>query len=251
MGAVCIMAPIFLIYIIVNKIKTVIKKEFVMKHVSWKVISLAMLLALFGQWAVADDDADKGEEKTQVEPIELIINFKIAGNFTGQTENGAIYTIGGPGYAPDDIDKNGEISDEIEAKRLVTYLEGAQITFSGDPQAPVVRFSCVSGSCNMNFLEGSVLTSDAGVPLEGRAINMWGPVVRSPDFDPVNGVFPIRILGCGGLKGVGTTGRYAGMVGSICFNGQLNFDTKNPMVLTGSSKCTITLHTPMEGVRIP
>lgn len=103
----------------------------------------------------------------------------------------------------------------------------------------------------MTFKDGSVLTSDAGVPLEGRAINMWGPVVNSPDFDPVNGIIPIRILGCGGLKASGLAGRYAGMVGSICFNGQLNFDQNNPMVLTGSSKCTITLHTPMDAGMIP
>ena len=219
-----------------------------MKNVSWKVISLIMLLAGFSQWAVADDG---GKGKKQVEPIELLINFKIAGNFTGQTADGAIYTIGGPGYAPDRIFKNGEISDRIKEKRLVTNLEGAQITFSGDPQAPVVRFSCIPGSCNMTFKDGSVLTSDAGVSLEGRAINMWGPIVNSPDFDPVNGVMPIRILGCGGLKGSGPNGRYAGMVGSICFNGQLNFDQNNQMVLTGSSKCTITLHTPMDPSMIP
>lgn len=103
----------------------------------------------------------------------------------------------------------------------------------------------------MTFKDGSVLTSNAGVALEGRAINMWGPVVNSPKFDPVNGIFPIRILGCGGLKEVAGKGRYAGMVGSICFNGQLNFDQNNQQVLTGSSKCTIALHTPADPSMIP
>jgi len=220
-----------------------------MKNVSWKVIGLMMLLAGLSQWAVADDG---GKRKSQVEPIELLINFKIAGQFTGATTAGeAIYTISGPGYAPGDIFKNGEISDKVKKKRLVTNLEGAQITFSGAPTDAVVKFSCLTGSCNMTFKDGSVLTSDAGVPLEGRAINMWGPIVNSPDFDPVAGIIPIRILGCGGLKEIAGQGRYAGMVGSICFNGQLNFDQNNQMVLTGSSKCTITLHTPMDPSMIP
>lgn len=230
-----------------------------MNNILWKAFGFTLLLAGFGQWAVADDD---GEKKHQYEPIELLINFQIAGNFTSATQEGAVYTIGGPGYAPGKIFKNGEISDKTKKKRLVTNLEGAQITFSGDPQAPVVRFSCIPGSCNMTFKDGSVLTSDAGVALEGRAINKWGPIIMSPDFNPDpnyipnpltgpdEGVYPIRILGCGGLKGSGTVGRYAGMVGSICFNGQLNFDAGNQLVLTGSSKCTITLHTPAPGVVI-
>jgi len=217
-----------------------------MKNIAWKVIGFIALLVGFNQWVMADD-----HKNAQVEPIELLINFKIAGNFTGQTADGAIYTIGGPGYAPRKIFKNAEISDEVKAKRQVATLEGAQITFSGSPTDPIVRFSCVPGSCNMTFKDGSVLTSDAGVSLEGRAINLWGPIVNSPDFDPVNGVMPIRILGCGGLKGSGPNGRYAGMVGSICFNGQLNFNMQNQMVLTGSSKCTIALHTPADPSMIP
>jgi len=42
------------------------------------------------------------------------------------------------------------------------------------------------------------------------------------------------------------------MVGSICFNGVFNFDisdpTKIPATLTGSSSCTIVLHTPMQSL---
>jgi hypothetical protein len=79
---------------------------------------------------------------------------------------------------------------------------------------------------------------------------MWGPVFKSPAFDPT-GVAPIRILGCGGLKETSGQGKYAGMVGSICFNGTLNFSAADPLVLTGGSKCTITLHTPAPGTQIP
>ncbi len=217
-----------------------------MKHVSWKMTALLVLIGI-APWAVAD------EEKRQVEPIELLINFQIAGQFTGftATQGLPIYTIGGPGYAPGKIFKNGEISDRIKAKRQVTELQGAQITFTGMQTDPILRFTCLPGSCKMAFKDGSVLTSNAGVALDGRAINMWGPIVNSPRYDPLNGVFPIRILGCGGLKEVAGKGRYAGMVGSICFNGQLNFDQNNQQVLTGSSKCTIALHTPMDPSIIP
>lgn len=218
-----------------------------MKYVAWTFALFAMALVGFAQSVIAD------EEKKQVEPIELLINFQIAGQFTGftATQGLPIYTIGGPGYAPGKIFKSGEISDRIKAKRQVTELKGAQITFTGLQTDPILRFTCLPGSCNMTFKDGSVLTSNAGVALEGRAINMWGPVVNSPKFDPVNGIFPIRILGCGGLKEVAGKGRYAGMVGSICFNGQLNFDQNNQQVLTGSSKCTIALHTPADPSMIP
>ena len=195
--------------------------------------------------ANADDDDDG--YAGQVEPVELLVNFQVGGQFTGFTSVGeAIYTIGGPGYAPSRIFRNGEVSDQIIKERQVAVLEGAQITFAGDPNARVVRFGCLAGSCKMTFKDGSVLVSNAGVALEGRAINKWGPVVKSPNFDPVNGIYPIRILGCGGLKEIAGKGRLAGMVGSICFNGMLNFNKFNQMVLTGSSKCTLALHTPAD-----
>ena len=54
-----------------------------MNIVFCKRLLLGLVLMCPGQWAVADDD--KGEEKSQVEPIELIINFRIAGQFTGAT----------------------------------------------------------------------------------------------------------------------------------------------------------------------
>jgi len=123
-----------------------------------------LLLSIFIPQANAHEDIPKH----QVEPVELLIDFQIGGNFTGITPGGeAIYTIGGPGYAPKKIFKSGEISDKIKEERQVTVLEGAQITFAGDPAAPVVRFGCLPGSCKMTFNDGSVLISDAGVPLEG------------------------------------------------------------------------------------
>lgn len=107
-----------------------------MKNFPWKSIGFTLMFVGFGQWAVAD--VENGKKRHQFEPIELLMNFQIAGNFTSATQKGAVYTIGGPGYAPDKIFKNAEISDKIKEKRLVTNLEGAQITFSGNPQAPVV-----------------------------------------------------------------------------------------------------------------
>ncbi len=188
----------------------------------------------------------------QTEPVELLIDYQISGQFTGVTGQGQpVYTIGGPGFAPWYIFRSGEIIDITLPWREVAVLEGAEITFGGQPNDPVLNFTCLPGSCTMTFDDGSVLESDAGVPLQGRAINMWGPVVNSPDFDPVAGIAPIRIMGCGGLKEVANKGRLAGMVGSICFNGVLNFNQNNPLELTGASKCTITMHTPADPGSIP
>jgi len=193
-----------------------------------------------------------GIAHSQTEPVEYLIDFKISGQLTGMTPEGLpIYTINGPGFAPLWIAGSGEITDYTPDWRKTADLSNGQITFSGTPTDPVIRFTCLKGSCNLNLKDGAVLTSDAGVPLEGRAINMWGPVVMSPDFDPVNGIIPIRIMGCGGLKEIAGKGKAAGMVGSICFNGALNFNQADPTQLTGSSKCTITLHTPADPASIP
>ncbi len=193
-----------------------------------------------------------GHKHSQTEPLEYLIDFKISGQITGMTDDGLpIYTIGGPGFAPLWIASTGEITDYTPKWRKTAELSNGQITFSGAPTDPVIRFTCLTGSCNIHLKDGGVLTSDAGVPLEGRAINMWGPVIQSPDFDPLNGIIPIRILGCGGLKEIAGKGKSAGMVGSICFNGSLNFNQADPTQLTGASKCTITLHTPADPSVIP
>jgi hypothetical protein len=188
----------------------------------------------------------------QAEPVTMLIDFQIASSGVSADSTGTpYYIVGGPGYAPKRIFRNGEISDKFEADHEVALLEGAQITFSGEPTDAVVKFTCLAGSCKMKFNDGSVLISNAGVPLEGRAINMWGPVYKSPDFDPNNQIMPIRIMGCGGLKEVAGKGRLANMVGSVCFNGVLNFNMVDPTMLTGSSKCTITMHTPIDPTMIP
>ena len=186
----------------------------------------------------------------QVEPVELLVKFNVTGKLTGMTPGGLpIYTVGGPGFAAITT-PSAEILDLTLPRLKVATLAGAQITFAGAPTDPIVPFTCLPGSCKITFNDGSVLVSDAGVPLEGRAINMWGPVVMSPDFDP-NGIYPTRILGCGGLKEIAGKGKLAGMVGSICFNGVLNFNVNDLSVLTGGSNCTITMHTPVPGISIP
>lgn len=215
---------------------------------SFSAVKIAVfMLALVPTAFVHADDKER-----QFEPIELLINFQITGELTGATYLGApIYTIGGPGYAPSRIFKSGEISDSIKDKRKVVELQNAQITFSGMPTDPVLAFTCLPDSCSLNFKDGSVLQSNAGVDLQGRAANLWGPVIKNPSFNPVAGIYPTRIMGCGGLKEVAGKGRYAGMVGSICFNGVLNFNQFDQSKLTGNSKCTITLHTPMNPDMIP
>jgi hypothetical protein len=186
------------------------------------------------------------------EPITLLVNFQVASSGMTTDSNGTeYYIVGGPGYAPKHIYPNGEVSNETDPDREIAQLENAQITFTGAPTDPVVDFTCLPGSCQMTFTDGSVLVSNAGVQLEGRAINMWGPVYKSPDFKPLQGIFPIRILGCGGLKEVAGKGRLANMVGSVCFNGVLNYNMFDLTSLTGASKCTITMHTPLNPSKIP
>ena len=221
-------------------------------------VSIGLLTGLstfvFSLGAIADDGYTDvhHHHSYQHEPVELLIDFKVTGNLSGSTTTGSpLYTINGPGFAPIKIFQSGEIADEIEQSRKVAELNNAQITFTGDPSDPILNFTCLPGSCTLTFEDGSVLQSNAGVDLEGRAINMWGPVVKSPDYDPIAQIMPIRILGCGGLKEVAGKGRLAGMVGSICFNGVLNFNAIDPTVLTGSSKCTIALHTPADPRKIP
>ena len=188
----------------------------------------------------------------QHEPLEYLIDFKIAGELSGMSSEGLpIYTINGPGFAPLWIASTGEITDYTPKWRKTAELSGGEIVFSGTPADPVVNFTCLPGSCNLALADGAIITSDAGVPLTGRAINMWGPVVNSTDFDPIAGIIPIRIMGCGGLKEIAGKGKAAGMVGSICFNGVQNFNQNDPSKLTGSSKCTITMHSPADPSVIP
>lgn len=92
-----------------------------------------------------------GPHYSQTEPVEYLIDFKISGNLTGQTAEGLpIYTINGPGFAPIWIAGTGEISDYTPKWRKTAELSNGQITFSGAPTDPVIRFTCLKGSCNLN-----------------------------------------------------------------------------------------------------
>jgi len=176
----------------------------------------------------------------QEEPFVYLVKYVIEGNPIGP----ATFRIGGPGYSTITT-SSGEVLDNIVPGLQVSQLSDAEITLNGDlMNDPIIPFSCAAGTCNIT-LGGSTFSSDAGVPLEGRAVPMWGPVINS-DFNPDGSSTPIRILGCGGLKEISGQGDFAGMVGSICFNGTFTVpDFQTNFTLTGSSDCTITLHTPI------
>lgn len=176
----------------------------------------------------------KGEE-----PIELLIKFDITGN--PSTTNPGAFTIAGPGYSTITTSR-GKILDRIIPGLQRATLSGAEIQFQGSLTDPVVNFTCLQDSCRIEFKNGSVLTSDSNnLPLNGRLAGVYGPIANS-DFN--SSTTPIRILGCGGLKGI--AGPMKGMVGSICFNGVFNVpDFQTNFTLTGGSNCTIVMHRPI------
>ena len=187
------------------------------------------------------------------EPKELLIKFDAIGSFSGfnPATGETSYSISAKGVAPEVKDngiiKETKISDDDE--RIVT-IKGAEITFGPfDPMnpPPIVNFNCQG--CTLTFPDGSVLTSDSdNVPLIGRALFVYGPVAPNP----TQAIATIRMMGCAGLRETANRGRHAGMVGSICFNGVFNFDVSDPTsipdTLTGSSSCTIVLHTPVQSL---
>jgi len=213
----------------------------------------------------ADDDheheIDKHDDKIQqVEPIDYLIKFDITGHFSGTTPyNSPIFTISGPGYATINT-RSGKILDKKVPGLRRASLSNAQITFiqsqAGDP-AYVSRFTCLTanGGCRIELPDGSVLVADPEIGLDGRLLggtdqqgnpSPWG-FVANDKFDPQMGIFPQRILGCGGLRGI--AGPLTGTVGAICFNGTFNvpvgptgIDINRP--LTGGSNCTISMHHP-------
>ncbi len=176
----------------------------------------------------------------QQEPVEYLVKFDI----TGTPNQDGTFTISGPGFRPL-MNWKGEILDFTHPILKIGRLSGAQVAFSGDlMNDPVIPFTCLQNTCTIE-IGGSVLTSDAGVPLDGKAVPMWGPVINN-DFNPDGSSTPIRILGCGGLKDISGKGKFANMVGSICFNGVFNLpDFQSNFTLTGGSNCTITMHTPV------
>ena len=231
------------------------------KSISKLLIVGAALGLASTQTVYAEGDNGAGN---QVEPIEYLIKFDIVGTntgFVGEAPNlSPVFTIGGPGFSTITT-SSGEILDSQVPGLERATLSNARITFvqsqAGDP-AYVSRFTCLTdgGGCQINFTDGSVLTADPEIFLEGRLIGGTDPMgspspwgfVPSDKFDPMMGIFPQRIMGCGGLRG--TEGPLAGTVGSICFNGTFNVPvTPDGMIdlgrpLTGSSNCTITLHHP-------
>lgn len=197
--------------------------------------TIAGALALAGTSA-----AFAHETATKQEPLTYLVKFDITGNPNPSGDGSFI--INGPGYATLPA-TTGAIPDKIVPGLKVAKLSGAEIVFSGSMTDPVVDFTCRSNSCRIE-IGGSVLTSDAGVPLAGKMVPMWGPVNNS-NFKPPS-TTPLRILGCGGMKDISGKGVFANMVGSICFNGVFNVpDFSTNFTLTGGSNCTITMHTPM------
>lgn len=233
-----------------------------MKKVNIK-IAVMMCLFLFTVTSVAFAD----DAATQNQPYTYIFKFVVSGMNTTSASDLAsgsppVFLMSGVGYVPI-ITSDGQILDEKVPGLKKATLTNARITFtksqSTDPTY-VARFTCqyVNGTgCHITLPDGSELVASNDVVLDGRLVygmdpatgqtSPWG-FVPSPAFDPANGIFPQRILGCGGLKGV--SGPLAGTVGSICFNGTFDVPMANGQLdlsksLVGSSNCTITLHHPV------
>jgi hypothetical protein len=193
------------------------------------------------------------------DPVEMLYNFQATGTFDSYdpATGKSTYLISAVGRAPnvkengiiqaprknahDDHDHHGD-HDGDDYKVMLT---DAAITFDAfnPANATVVNFSCQG--CKLTYPDGSILTSDPNVPLEGRALFLYGPVAP----DPTNPIVTIRMAGCSGLHETAGVGKLANKVGSICFNGVFDFDMSNPASLpatiTGSSNCTIVTHSPM------
>jgi hypothetical protein len=181
------------------------------------------------------------------DPVEMLYNFQATGQFQGfdQASGKTTYAISAVGRAPR-IKENGLIrtrgKDDDDDDGYKVTLTDAAITFDAfNPAnpAPVVNFSCTG--CKLTYPDGSTLTSDPNVPLEGRALFIYGPVAPNP---ATPNILTIRMAGCSGLRETAGVGKLANKVGSICFNGVFNFDATNPYSITGESNCTIVTHSP-------
>ena len=142
------------------------------------------------------------------------------------------------------------VSKDDDDDDYKVMLSGENISFdafdTNNPQnfPAIVNFGCKG--CMLTFPDGSVLTSDPSVPLQGSALFLYGPVAPSA----TSPFMSIRMAGCSGLRATpGSRVKLAGKVGTICFNGEFNFDVSNlPQFMasiTGVSNCTIVAHTPM------
>lgn len=188
----------------------------------------------------------------QTDPVNMLYNFQATGQFSGMADGKFVYAISAVGRAPR-VKENGivGVAKDVEEEDYKVLLSGANISFdafdTSNPQnfPAIVNFSCKG--CTLKFPDGSVLTSDPSVPLEGRALFLYGPVAPSA----TSPIMSIRMAGCSGLRATPDSGgKLAGKVGTICFNGEFNFDVSNlpqsMSSLTGVSNCTIVTHTPMQ-----
>lgn len=209
-----------------------------MKNTKWLITISSIALCLSSGFAAAGS-------AVATDPVDQLYNFQATGQFYGADAAGNItYTISAVGHAPRVTESGLVLQRSADEDDYSVVLTGAKITFNGfDPTAKVVNFSCEG--CTLTYPDGSVLTSDPNVPLEGRALFLYGPVAPTPN----NPVATIRMAGCSGLHEIAGKGKLAGKVGSICFNGVFNFDMSNPGALpptiTGASNCTIVTHTPV------
>ena len=189
--------------------------------------------------------------QTTTDPIDMLYNFQATGQFQSYdpTTGKSTYLITAVGHAPR-VRENGIVhprSQFDDDDNYTVNLTDALITFDPfDPSnpPPIMNFTCQG--CKMTFPDGSTLVSDPDVPLEGRALFLYGPVNPQPD----SAIMTVRMVGCSGLKEVAGVGKLANKVGSICFNGVFDFDLSNPnqlpATITGSSNCTIVTHTPSQ-----
>jgi len=207
------------------------------KRVSSIAISISSLIVISAAGAATTD------------PVGMLYNFQATGHFQSfdNATHQSTYLISAVGKAPK-VGENGIVRQPRagEDDGYTVVLSDAAITFDAfDPNnpAPTVNFSCEG--CKLVFPDGSTLTSDPMVPLEGRALFVYGPVA----FNPASPIMTIRMAGCSGLRETAGVGKLANKVGSICFNGTFDFDMSNPAMLpaniTGESNCTIVTHTPI------
>jgi len=101
---------------------------------------------------------------------------------------------------------------------------------------PTMPWTCDSCSLNINgtTFENMPAGSALPIPLDGRAFVGLGPV---PNADQRLGM---RMGGCSGVQATAdATGPYAGMHGTICLNGTIEFDQQFNGI--GSSNCVLVL----------
>jgi hypothetical protein len=178
------------------------------------------------------------------DPVHMLYDFQATGQFvsfdpyTGKST----YSISAVGKAPK-VTGNGIVKPRVgDDDAYTVVLSNALITFDAFNPAnpdPIVNFTCEG--CTLAYPDGSILTSDPSVPLQGRAFFLYGPVAPQAN----SSIITIRMAGCSGLRETAGVGSLANKVGSICFNGSFDFDQNNPAVIKGESNCTIVAHTPV------